>query len=122
MKLYEYNQNPSGGHFVGSYSKIFVIANNPEQADQFFLELGFGYFDGVDTGIDCECCGDRWKRTKHFVEVDDVEGFMIQENDPHTSKRHYSLYGLRIIITDKEKDTYWITDGKNIYKTNSSSV
>lgn len=60
--FYEFNQNNSGGHFtrnsrVDSY--VIVEANDLEEAIDRANGIGV-YFNGVDEGMDCECCGDRW--------------------------------------------------------------
>ena len=62
--FYTFSQNNSGGRFhndrtrgIGSY--VIVEADDFEHAIERALEIGL-YFDGVDSGDDCECCGDRW--------------------------------------------------------------
>jgi hypothetical protein len=55
-----YSQNNSGGFFTGPKT-IAVIADTPKQANELALVQGV-YFDGVNKGLDCECCGDRWYR------------------------------------------------------------
>lgn len=59
--FYTYHQNNSGGFFKGP-SIVIVEADSHEEADEIAQENGV-YFDGVDKGIDCECCGDRWYRS-----------------------------------------------------------
>jgi hypothetical protein len=63
-KFYEYIQNNSGGHFnvddargIGEY--VIVEAHDLPHANLRAEQIGL-YFDGVDAGIDCDCCGDRW--------------------------------------------------------------
>ena len=63
-KFFTYSQNNSGGHFdhdekagIGHY--VIVEAKDANHANQRAEEIGL-YFDGVDKGQDCECCGDRW--------------------------------------------------------------
>ena len=36
-----------------------IEANDNDQADNLAENIGI-YFDGVELGYDCECCGDRW--------------------------------------------------------------
>lgn len=62
--FYTFGQNNSGGSFhndrtlgIGSY--VIVEADDFEHANERAREIGL-YFDGVDSGDDCECCGDRW--------------------------------------------------------------
>lgn len=57
-----YNQNNSGGSFVTNKNlchRVCIEANNEKKAEEKAEELGI-YFNGVDEGIDCPCCGDRW--------------------------------------------------------------
>ena len=61
---YEYSQNNSGGSFVirpqfGIGPRVWIEAASPEEADERALNLGI-YFNGVEDGHDCDCCGDRW--------------------------------------------------------------
>lgn len=62
--FYEYNQNNSGGSFFSDdlrgISHIVIIeADSPNQADAKAEDIGL-YFNGCDSGMDCDCCGDRW--------------------------------------------------------------
>jgi hypothetical protein len=59
-----YRQNHSGGRATRTASLsdyVIIEAENGEQADAKLLALG-AYYDGVEAGIDCPCCGDRWQR------------------------------------------------------------
>ena len=72
--LYHYGQNNSGGSFdtVDTIAEhlgyndgdhnLYVYADSDEEADQIAQSHGV-YFDGVNKGVDCGCCGDRWYRT-----------------------------------------------------------
>ena len=69
---FTYSQNNSGGTFVvdtesGINKHVIIQAESAEKADVFAQSIGI-YFDGVEQGIDCPCCGDRWFR------VDEDEG------------------------------------------------
>lgn len=62
--FYEFRQNNSGGSFEldaqsGISTAVIIEADTVEQAVSRALSIGI-YFDGVDKGIDCGCCGDRW--------------------------------------------------------------
>ena len=62
--FYIYDQNNSGGSFYvdksrGIGHKVFIEANTEEEARNKALSIGI-YFNGVDSGEDCDCCGDRW--------------------------------------------------------------
>lgn len=63
-KFFTYNQNNSGGVFdinkekgIGEY--VIVEAMNSNDADARAESIGL-YFNGVEDGMDCDCCGDRW--------------------------------------------------------------
>jgi hypothetical protein len=61
---YTYRQTHSGGRVTRNATLadyVIIEAESAEQADCRLLALG-GYFDGVEAGIDCPCCGDRWQR------------------------------------------------------------
>lgn len=59
-----YHQNNSGGAFYGPHF-VIVEANSAREADARAEEHGV-YFDGVDSGADCDCCGDRWCRAYSY--------------------------------------------------------
>jgi hypothetical protein len=61
---YVFSQNSSGGSFdidnkVGIGSRVWIEANGKDEANERALSIGI-YFDGVNVGYDCPCCGDRW--------------------------------------------------------------
>jgi hypothetical protein len=60
--FYTFSQNNSGGTFdvnnrVCEY--VIVEADSAKDANERAENVGV-YFNGCDTGADCECCGDRW--------------------------------------------------------------
>lgn len=62
MKWYEFTQNNSGGNFLVNEKvchRLFIEAEDIKHASQIAESLGV-YFNGVNDGTDCECCGDRW--------------------------------------------------------------
>ena len=62
--FYTFIQNNSGGHFHlhGDLAVCVVVeADTAEQANERAKSIGI-YFDGVEAGRDCECCGSRWYR------------------------------------------------------------
>jgi hypothetical protein len=79
--FYQYNQNNSGGSFTINEAKgigpvVWIEANSGWEADKIAESKGI-YFDGVEQGWDCDCCGDRWIRNssawngaKSTVEID----------------------------------------------------
>ena len=67
MNIYEFRQNNSGGSFDVNDNvthRVFIEAKDKDAAIYKALTLGV-YFDGVDEGIDCECCGNRWHKPWH---------------------------------------------------------
>lgn len=62
--FYHFRQNNSGGGFdvdtkAGITVNVIVEAQSAAEAVEKAKSIGL-YFDGVDEGVDCECCGDRW--------------------------------------------------------------
>lgn len=73
--FYEFQQNNSGGVFVVNdvlCHRLFIEANNADEAIHKAEELGC-YWNGVEEGKDCPCCGDRWSR--YFVEPVPLEKY-----------------------------------------------
>lgn len=68
MSFFAYRQNNSGGSFMcdENVAHLVVIeAADAATADALAETHGI-YFDGVESGQDCSCCGDRWDRAwKH---------------------------------------------------------
>jgi hypothetical protein len=61
-KFFTFNQNNSGGKFVEDKDVapyVVIEAESAEEANTKAEEIGI-YFEGVDAGSDCPCCGDRW--------------------------------------------------------------
>jgi hypothetical protein len=59
-----FRQNNSGGDFVidehrGIGPNVWIEADSVDEANEIAMGLGI-YFDGVEDGEDCPCCGDRW--------------------------------------------------------------
>ncbi len=62
LKYFTFVQNNSGGTFQGPAPYVIIEAENAEHANELAEENGL-YFDGCSDGRDCNCCGDRWRRT-----------------------------------------------------------
>lgn len=63
LGFYAFGQNNSGGYFETSASLahiVYIEAENWEHANKRAEDIGI-YFNGVDSGQDCRCCGDRWE-------------------------------------------------------------
>ena len=62
LKFYEISQNNSGGSFITNDKlchRLYIEANSSAEADSIAEDLGC-YWNGVNEGSDCPCCGDRW--------------------------------------------------------------
>jgi hypothetical protein len=62
MKFFEFTQNNSGGSFDCDEYVAHRVLIEAENADEAILKgesLGM-YWDGCESGMDCDCCGDRW--------------------------------------------------------------
>ena len=64
LKFFTFTQNNSGGSFDfdidnGITHYVVIQAKDEEAARKAAKKIGI-YFDGVDSGRDCACCGDRW--------------------------------------------------------------
>lgn len=62
--FFDFGQNNSYGYFVVDEKvchRLFIEADNEDEAVSKAEGLGC-YWDGVDNGKDCPCCGDRWSR------------------------------------------------------------
>ena len=60
--FYLYSQNNSGGSFIENEylaHRVVIEAHSIGMANGKAEEIGI-YFNGVDEGFDCACCGDRW--------------------------------------------------------------
>lgn len=84
-KFYELSQNNSGGSFVVDDKlchRLFIEAESEEEAIDRAEDLGC-YWDGVDEGSDCPCCGDRWYRSGNLVDLENTNskwgGYEISE-------------------------------------------
>ena len=65
-RWFEFSQNNSGGSFThdaeaGIGYSVWIEATDSNHAAERAEAIGL-YFDGIDDGRDCECCGDRWYR------------------------------------------------------------
>lgn len=66
--FYRYTQNNTAGCYIGAQI-VFVEAASQEEAEALARGAGV-YFEGVASGQDCVCCGDRWTR---YVDEFDTE-------------------------------------------------
>ena len=62
--FYTYRQNNSGGRFKTDVKRgigitVIIEASDAKEANDKAERIGL-YFDGCNSGSDCDCCGDRW--------------------------------------------------------------
>lgn len=114
--FYGFDQNNSGGSFVINDKlchRLFIEADSSEEAIAKAEELGC-YWNGVDDGVDCPCCGDRW--SCYYVRPVDMEkynseGYAVSVYDniyKNTEKQWQKEYGHYDVI---EKPKYVSTKG-----------
>ncbi len=84
-KFYEFSQNNSGGGFDTDDKlchRLFIEADSNKEAISKAENLGC-YWNGVDEGMDCECCGDRWYPSDHEVNLEEMnkrwKGYEVSE-------------------------------------------
>lgn len=61
---FRYRQNNSGGEFLENKPRgigplLWIEATDVKKSVCKAEEMGL-YFNGVERGVDCPCCGDRW--------------------------------------------------------------
>lgn len=79
MKYYLFRQNNSGGYYSNVPTEIYIQAPSSEEANEIATKHGI-YFDGIENGFDCECCGDRWNRVDETYAIDKIDiSFMLSE-------------------------------------------
>ena len=59
-RFFHFSQNNTGGTWSGPAHHVIIEAANPEEANRIAEEDVGLYFNGCASGMDCECCGDRW--------------------------------------------------------------
>lgn len=96
---YTFRQNNSGGGFDidekrGISITVIVEADSTDDADERAERLGI-YFDGCETGQDCDCCGDRWSRawSHDEAEVPSVYGTPLIDVGTERDPANDSPYG-----------------------------
>ncbi|MGA0164712.1 MAG: DUF7296 family protein [Bdellovibrionota bacterium] len=98
-KWFLFDQNNSGGKLVVNDKvchRLFIEAKNESEAISIAEGLGV-YFNGVDDGRDCPCCGDRWYRAEEveFPLAFDSRKQIVFKNPVEYAQHlavHYTLY------------------------------
>lgn len=107
-KYFHFSQNNNGGSFDVSDKvahHVFIQARSAAEANRLAGDVGI-YFNGCESGADCDCCGDRWS------EVWDDEGGempLIYGADPATYDDLFTEPGqpvCHVYHLDGSKTTY----------------
>lgn len=78
--FWSFRQNNSGGKWQqGLPVNVIIEATSMQNAISVAKSLGI-YFDGVDAGVDCPCCGDRWYEPWDGEETPKIYGMPIDYN------------------------------------------
>jgi len=94
MPFYEYSQNNSGGDFVEEMGHgVFIEIATVEEANDRAEGMGI-YFNGVDSGSDCPCCGDRWSTA--WNEAASTREELIKE--VRVSIEYAQYWGLPVLV------------------------
>lgn len=104
MNWYEFYQNNSGGKFIINDNLcrlLYIEAENYPEAKKKAEDLGC-YWDGVQKGIDCPCCGDRWNDYEHLVDWSSYseKGYKVRAWEDSQKEcldawhKKYSRYGI----------------------------
>ena len=111
-RYFDFTQNNSGGGFnrdenLGDH--VLIAAKDANDANERLMRLG-GYFDGVDDGTDCDCCGDRWYRAWRTEQG--TEEPLICEMLIPVYMQQFRWPGKQIVVhhADGFKDTYKMLD------------
>ena len=75
-KWYAFRQNNSGGFWRGPAINVVIEAANPSDANIIAMRHGI-YFDGIEKGFDCACCGDRWSWADEYSAYDTPDGGVV---------------------------------------------
>ena len=119
--FYKYSQNNSGGGFDADervQPRVFIEAESENEAEVIADRLGI-YFDGVEKGHDCECCGDRWSYPNE-VKPDDLEEVLMDPKYGYDTVVHYANGKKRYLIYKQDfgfknplvSDTYFYMQPK----------
>ncbi len=109
--FFTYDQNNSGGGFDfdehgGITHFVIIEADNVKEATEKAESIGI-YFNGCDSGIDCDCCGDRWYEPwkKDGTEHPEVYG---QPASEYTSRYGgWMKEGHEIAVHYKDGSIHW---------------
>jgi hypothetical protein len=107
-KFFTFTQNNSGGAFIRNDDVshfVIIEAFSSEEADSKAEKIGV-YFDGCNTGRDCNCCGDRWSRAYEGEDVPLIYGQLPETYNDIFCKNKSDSYCV----------IYFLDDGKKIFR------
>lgn len=111
--FYHFDQNNSGGSFSfdgneGITHHVVIEADNASDANTIAEEIGI-YFNGCSTGLDCDCCGDRWYEVqeRHGEEFPHIYGTSAQETINSKYFRPWMEPGKEVCVHYKDGRKGW---------------
>ena len=84
-----YSQNNSGGSFIVNENighEVIIEANDYNHANKRAEEIGI-YFNGINDGMDCSCCCNRWDEewsNEDATNEPEIYGKSIKDYKPRT--------------------------------------
>lgn len=106
--FFHFSQNNSGGSFDAPYEDIIIEANNYKQANALAKDEGV-YFDGVEDGYDCACCGDRW--SAQWSDSDGTKSPEIYGKHPSGHKTFDKKMKILVVYLDGRREEF---GGQNV--------
>ena len=107
---YEFNQNNTGGSFEVNDKlthRVIVQADSEDEAYSIAESMGV-YFNGVDKGLDCECCGDRWYGCDEInIEEINKKGYTLSVYSTKIDDWHKRYGYLKILEEPVYEKTSW---------------
>jgi hypothetical protein len=106
-KFFHFSQNNSGGSFDINETvahHVIIEAHSAKEANARAEDVDI-YFNGCDTGADCNCCGDRWYQA--YGDGDKTP--LIYDKDPATYEDMFTKPGqpiCHVYHLDGSKTTY----------------
>jgi hypothetical protein len=76
LNWYRFDQNNPGGSFEVDENVshiVYIQASSAKSANNRADDIYGMYFDGVESGRDCSCCGSRWYRADERDIVTDID-------------------------------------------------
>jgi hypothetical protein len=119
-KFYEITQNNSGGSFVTDDKlchRMFIEAESYKEAVRKAEDMGC-YWDGVEDGMDCPCCGDRWYRPDEV----NFAGIVKKYGGYPVSKFIYNMDDATSVLKGIYEGLEWHEEPKEIEKYSSPYV